>query len=206
MKQYENWKAGGQYYFYKDIANQNIISRFRMATQDTLEFLGHETLSMLIPGFRAKLDLSKFGIIGVKNKKIPMVLHYWEEDVTDPQLTALRSIISEFKSISHSKGIIPILIYIPTATQVYAELYSAESNNQFINRVKNTKGNPSLDALMMIAGQLDLDLLNLLPVFKSEASKGRILYHSFDTHWNREGRQTAASFIASYLKNEGTMH
>ena len=37
MKEYENWKAGGQYYFYKDIANQNIIARFRMCDSGCTE-------------------------------------------------------------------------------------------------------------------------------------------------------------------------
>jgi SGNH hydrolase-like domain, acetyltransferase AlgX len=128
-------------------------------------------------------------------------LGHWEETVPDAQLATLKSILSEFKSLSHGNRIVPILIYIPTATQVYAELYSPDSNHKFINKVTNATGDPSLAALTMIAGHLNLNLVNLLPVFKNQASKGRLLYYPFDTHWNREGRQIAASFIASYLKN-----
>src|SRR5262249_28164358 len=101
-----------------------------------------------------------------------MVFAYWEKEVTNEQFTTLKAIISEFKTICDSERIIPILIYIPTATQVYAGLYSTDSNNQFIDKVKNIPGNPSLEALVMIANQLDVDLINLLP---GKRSRGKLI-------------------------------
>jgi hypothetical protein len=201
MKQYKKWQAGKQYYFYKDVGNHNIISRFVMATFDTLRFLKRQAKSMILPRINEQIYLSFLGIIDVGNEKVPMFFNHWEEGITDEEFISLKSIISKFKSVSYSRQITPILIYIPTATQVYAELYSTDSNSQFIDRVKKMSGNPSLEALTMIAKQLDLDFINLLPVFKSQANKGRLLYYPYDSHWNIEGRQIAASFIASYLNN-----
>lgn len=199
IKQYEQWKAGGEYYFYKAIDNQSLLSRLMIATRGTLYVLKRKIKSIFTPTSKAKLEWSKLGIIDLEGKKIPMFFDYWEKEVTNEQRTALKSIISQFKSICDSKHIIPILVYIPTASQVYAELSSNDSNAAYIDRVKNTLGNPSLEALEMIASQLEVDFINLLPLFQSQAHKGRLLYYPFDTHWNIEGRRTAASFLASYL-------
>jgi acetyltransferase AlgX (SGNH hydrolase-like protein) len=203
ITRYEQWKAGGRYYFYKDIDNQSILFRLVIATRDTLHFLKRKIKSVFLPGSQAKLEWSKIGIIALEDKKVPMFFDYWEKEITNEQHTALKSIISQFKFICDGQHIIPILVYIPTATQVYAGLHSADSNSAYIERVKNMPGNPSLEALSIIASQLGVDLINLLPLFKDQASKGRLLYYPFDTHWNIEGRRTAASFIASYLlKND----
>jgi hypothetical protein len=143
---------------------------------------------------------SFLGIINIGNKQVPMMFPRWEREITNQEITALRSILSEFKSICHKHQIIPLLIYIPTATQVYAELYSSDSNGQFIERVMNSRDNPSLHAIANLTTELHIDFINLLPVFKKKAADGHLLYHPFDTHWNLEGRRTAASFIASYFK------
>ena len=124
IKHYEQWKAGGRYYFYKDIDNQSILSRLMLATHDTWRFLERKTTSMFIPRSKVKLEWSKIGIIGLEDKKVPMFFDYWEKEITNEQYTTLKSIISQFKLICEAKHIIPILIYIPTASQVYAELYS----------------------------------------------------------------------------------
>jgi hypothetical protein len=43
-----------------------------------------------------------------------------------------------------------------------------------------------------------------LSVFKNKAAEGHLLYYPFDTHWNVEGRRTAAAFIASHLHGRKT--
>jgi SGNH hydrolase-like domain, acetyltransferase AlgX len=201
ITQYEVWKAGGKYNFYRDLDNQSIISRFVLATSDVFFYLKQEIKRVLnMKADNVRSDLSKFGIIQIGNKKVPMVFSRWEKEVINEQLSAMKSIISEFKSICYENDIIPVLIYIPTATQVYAELYSPDSNSQFIDRVMNNPDNPSLQAIATLVTQLNIDFINLLPVFKQRAADGYLLYYPFDTHWNIEGRRTAASFIASYFE------
>ena len=195
--QYENWKATGQYHFYQDFDNKNIISRFALATYDVGSFFNGKIKHILT--LKSRLTPSVFGIINIGNKKIPMVLSRWEKEVTNEQLRAINWIVSEFKSICDENEIVPLIIYIPTATQVYARFYSTDSNSEFIHRVKNTPDNPSLQAIASLAARLNIDFINLLPVFKEQAANGNLMYYPFDTHWNVEGRRTAASFVASYL-------
>ena len=130
-----------------------------------------------------------------------MLFPRWEREITARELAALRSILSEFKALCHKSGIIPLLVYIPTATQVYADLYSSASNSRFVDRVARSPENPSLKAVASVATELRIDLIDLLPVFRRNAKEGRLLYYPFDTHWNHEGRRIAARLVSSYFEN-----
>jgi hypothetical protein len=145
-------------------------------------------------------DPSTFGIIDAGGQKVPMAFAYWEREVTGQQVAALKAVLNEVKAVSEDQRIIAILVYVPTATHVHAGRYSAESSPEFIARVKSLQGNPSLEALSPIAKELGIELINLLPVFQAEAKRGRLLYYPFDTHWNAEGRRTAAAFVTSFLR------
>jgi hypothetical protein len=85
ITQYEAWKAGGQYYFYRDLDNKNIISRFALATEDIGHYLTRKIKSVLTTKNRARLDSSFFGIIRIGNKKVPMVFPRWENEITKEQ-------------------------------------------------------------------------------------------------------------------------
>jgi hypothetical protein len=200
ITQYEAWRAGGRYYSFRDLDRENILTRFALASGDFGNYFKRKSKALLMSKNPTSRGASFLGIINIGNKQVPMMFPRWEREITNQEITALRSILSEFKSICHKHQIIPLLIYIPTATQVYAELYSSDSNGQFIERVMNSLDNPSLHAIANLTTELHIDFINLLPVFKKKAADGHLLYHPFDTHWNLEGRRTAASFIASYFK------
>jgi hypothetical protein len=200
ITQYEAWKAGGRYYFYRDLDSKNIVSRFALATKDVGRYLTAKIKRALGDKDTKRLDRSSYGIIKIGNENVPMVFPRWETEVSTEQLTAIKSLLSEFKSLCYKHQIIPVLIYIPTATQVYARLYSTESNSHFIARLRSVPpDNPSLRTIASLATELGIDFINLLPVFQNKAADGSLIYYPFDTHWNVEGRRTAASFIASYL-------
>lgn len=199
ITEYEAWRAGGQYYFYRNLDNQNVVSRFALATGDVVRYLKFRIKGLLGHETARRVDRSFLGLIRIGSEKVPMVLPRWETEVTIQQLTAINSIVSEFNSICHEHGIVPVLIYIPTATQVYGRLHSKDSNSHFIERVRSAPDNPSLQAVASLAAELDMDFINLLPVFQEKADEGNLLYYPFDTHWNLEGRRTAAAFVASYL-------
>jgi hypothetical protein len=47
-------------------------------------------------------------------------------------------------------------------------------------------------------------LVNLLPYFKRLTEEGHLVYHPFDTHWNKQGIHAAAKFMAMSLNwNKG---
>ena len=193
MRQYERWKnRRGDYYFYKNIDERNILARFAIATKDTLLLL-REELKPTAPEF------DRLGLINLGGRKVAMAFRYWERAVSDEQIASLRGVLSGLKSVSAKGGIVPVVVYIPTAIQVYGDLHSADSNRGFLKKLATAPDNPSLRAVARTAGDLDLQFVNLLPVFKMRAAQGRLLYYPFDTHWNVEGRKTAASVIGRYL-------
>jgi hypothetical protein len=199
ITQYEAWKSGGQYYSFRDLDKKNILSRFASASGDIGNYLRRKIQALLRSKGATRRDESFFGVINIRNKQVPMMFPRWEREITKREIMALRSILSEFNALCHENHIIPLVVYIPTATQVYADLYSPDSNSHFIARVVNHLANPSLQAIATLAAELNIHFINLLPVFKKQAADGNLLYYPFDTHWNVEGRRTAASFIAAYF-------
>ena len=55
------------------------------------------------------------------------------------------------------------------------------------------------EALEAVSQVQTLSIVNLLPLFKALAREGKVLYHPFDTHWNKTGRKAAAEAIAKAI-------
>ena len=55
------------------------------------------------------------------------------------------------------------------------------------------------EALRTIVSELELRLVDLLPLFSERALGGELLYYPFDTHWTLRGRQIAARHLAAVL-------
>ncbi len=158
ITEYERWKAEGRYYFYR----RSILARFLLASKEIFGFLVRKTMF-----FQGQTPITPdpytFGIIDAGGQKVSMAFAYWEREVTGQQVAALKAVLNEVKAVSEDQRIIPILVYVPTATHVHAGRYSAESSPEFIARVKSLQGNPSLEALSPIAKELGIELINLLP-------------------------------------------
>jgi hypothetical protein len=196
---FDQWRAGGQYHFYENLDSLPIWKRFNRSTRETVEFLA----ARLGLGSRdtgpAGVDDSRLGLIDLGDGVQLMALTYWEREIYPHQLDRLRSVLASFNSTAERAGIEVIIVYIPTATQIYAEMHTPESNSAFIERVRASPGNPSRNAVLRVSGELDLEVIDLLPEFAALASEGRLLYYRFDTHWNVEGRRAAANAIAARL-------
>jgi hypothetical protein len=202
LLEYKAWKAGERYHFYKRIDHENVLSRFMMATGDGVRYLTAGVKSVLGAPPDAGTSRAPLGIIEIGENKLPMAFNYWERNIQDEEVAALREILSEFQSLCRKNDIIPILIYIPTAIQVYADLVAPESGREFIDKVRQMPNNPSRETVLSIANEVDVEALDLLPVFKSEAARGRLLYYTFDSHWTADGRAVAASFVAQHLRKD----
>jgi hypothetical protein len=196
ITEYEKWKVAGRYYFYR----RGVLARFLKVSEETFGLMAHKTRSVFGEKKNSTTrDPSTFGIIEVGDRRVPMAFAYWERDIIGHERGVLKAILREFKVIAESQRIKPILVYVPTATQVHAGRYSRESHPAFIERVESLRGDPSLDSVSRIADELKIKFINLLPVLRAEAGRGRLLYYPFDTHWNPEGRRVAAAFVASFL-------
>ena len=55
-------------------------------------------------------------------------------------------------------------------------------------------------AITVLANESRVDFITLTPVFNQAAAEGKMLYYPLDTHWNAEGREIAARFVAAALK------
>jgi hypothetical protein len=55
-------------------------------------------------------------------------------------------------------------------------------------------------AVRLTVEQAGLKFVSLSPVFAKVAAEGRMLYYPLDAHWNVEGREVAAQFVADILK------
>jgi hypothetical protein len=55
--------------------------------------------------------------------------------------------------------------------------------------------------MSLMAKELDLDLISLTPTLEEAASRGKMLYYPLDPHWNPEGTELAASYVADVLKS-----
>jgi hypothetical protein len=55
-------------------------------------------------------------------------------------------------------------------------------------------------AIKIIAGESQVDFISMTPVFHRAAAEDKMIHYSLDAHWNAEGREIAARFMADALK------
>src|SRR4029434_9469718 len=143
------------------------------------------------------------GVIRVGAQLVPMVFGDWNPEGSAEQLLAtaewqaLHVLLTEFHHLCRASGILPVLLYIPSKSQVYAEHATAHSGQRFLQAATRQRliRTNMVDALTTLAQPVELPLINLLPSFEQHAAAGRLLYYPFDTHWSGEGIQAAADDI-----------
>lgn len=94
-------------------------------------------------------------------------------------------------------------MYIPSAPHIYADYTTGDSGaswrgmrDQQIASKTNAR-----NAMIALSSELKLSMLDLVPHFEIAAKEGKMLYEPFNSHWNAEGREIAARFVASALKS-----
>jgi hypothetical protein len=211
IREYHRWRREHRYYFYADHAQRPFLVRYAIALTDTGVYLrdtiakrlAHQT-QPVAPG-EIHSDL---GIIRVGAQLVPMVFGDWNPEGSAEQLLAtaewqaLHALLTEFHHLCRAEGILPVLLYIPSKSQVYAEHATAHSGQRFLQaaaRQRPIRTN-MVAALTTLAQRVELPLINLLPAFAQHAEAGRLLYYPFDTHWSGEGIQAAADYIWQELQ------
>lgn len=125
-----------------------------------------------------------------------------EEIMRSEEWRHLEQLLGAFKSSCTENGIVPLIVFIPTAAHIYAQYSSAESGRKWLSiREQQIAAKKNLEnAIVRIARDLEIELISLTAVFDAAAKKGAMLYHPLDTHWNSQGAEIAAAFIAEQLK------
>ena len=211
IREYRRWLREHRYYFYADHAQRPFFVRYAIALADTGAFLRDTVAKRLARHARpvAPGEIHpNLGVIRVGTQSVPMVFGDWNPEGSAEQLLAteewraLHALLTEFRDLCRASGILPVLLYLPTKSQVYAESYLPHSGRRFLQAVarQHPIRTNMVEAITTLAQRGELPLINLLPYFEQQAEAGRLLYYPFDTHWNVEEIQAAAEYIWQELQ------
>lgn len=226
IEQYQQWRSGGAYHFYDGQLSRSFLRRYLTALSDTREAMmnglrpSRGPLGDSDPASRATYAVDsagsqlhpELGIIRLGSRDVPMAFAYWQNDAPAEELLAsepwqtLRSLLSHFRQLSIENGIEPLLVYIPTRIEVYAPYAIAESGAGFSEKLASYapyRASARM-AFSALAADLHLGLIDLMPDFERRAAQGELLFHPFDTHWNRNGIRAAALAIGSFLETRAS--
>jgi hypothetical protein len=120
----------------------------------------------------------------------------------------LSRILLEFKEVCAKNEIKPLILYIPTATRIYAKYTTEQSGANWLS-IRDKYLAASDNSEQVVAGisqRVGVEFLSLTPIFSAAAKKGRLIYHQLDSHWNSEGAELAAAHVVNILKSKGIAH
>jgi SGNH hydrolase-like domain, acetyltransferase AlgX/PAS fold len=216
ISEYLRWKEGKGKYYYAGVLSQPFLGRYVVALKDGAHFLGgvaDTIFSMMLvkhPYHNPERVHPDIAVITLGHRDYEMLIPAENKIRSSSELLAseegqaLRKTLAGFKEICVENGIVPIVMYIPTVTTIYAKHSNHQSGahwlqlrDETIARKRNTE-----NAVAVLTRSLDIRLINLTPVFESAAAEGKLLYYRFDTHWNSEGKQVAAAYVAEVLKSQ----
>jgi SGNH hydrolase-like domain, acetyltransferase AlgX len=206
IREYRRWLREQRYYFYADHSQRPFFVRYAIALADTGASLRDQVakrLARLVPPMARGEIHPDLGVIRVGAQSVPMGFGDWNPEGSAEQLLAieewqaLHGLLTEFQLLCRASGILPVLLYLPTKSQVYAEYATAHSGRQLLQAAarQHPIRTNMVEAITMLAQAVKLPLINLLPHFERQAEAGNLLYYPFDTHWNAEGIQAAAEYI-----------
>ncbi len=198
IAEYEKWVKGDNYY--RVLPPRNFFRRYLLVMAQIAQFARNSFYPK-----EKRFDLIDLKLKEEHRKVVFGYLndtHSPEEIAASAEWQKLANILKEFKSLSLENHIFPVVIYIPTVAQIYAQ-YSTEQSDPGWLQMKDQQiaAKSNLEqTLLSLSQKIGVELVSLSPVFELAAKEGKELYYPFDTHWNSEGREVAARFVAERLK------
>ncbi len=207
LAEFARWRKSGRYYFLEDFRQRSIISRYGLVIRElasqivgvmrrTVTRIRHK----LQPG-RADPDLA---FCDVGGRIVPMRFVYWshqtpEEIAGSPEGKRLAEIVGAFRNLCEQNGIEPVILYLPRKSEIYDQFCTRASGAEVLNEVERQR--PFRDAESIAVGRVaaasGVRFISLLAPLRREAAAGRLLYYSFDSHWNSDGISVAGRAISS---------
>jgi hypothetical protein len=218
IRNYRLWKAGqltgGEPTYF--IGQENIFRRYWRAVHTTVWQVAERGLMLL----QGAMEMSPFSneepgklhpevaLVDLGAGKVEKVLisdsfSRLEAAVGEPENWAiLEAAIGDFKELCASHGIIPIFLYIPSPSHLYARFTTDQSGVSWlaIRDLEIAAQGHVEEKVSRLVESAGIDFVNLTRVFEHEARKGELLYLRVDPHWNSTGTQLAASFLADHFK------
>jgi hypothetical protein len=216
IKEYERWRREGLYYFYTGQLSKDFWSRYLIALADTGSYvlklatnMRQELYAMTnrLTGVQGREIHPGLGVIRIGKMELEMKVTGWDLEGSPEQLLAsrewqtLRFILGAYQQLCCENGIQPILVYIPSKIEVYADYATADSGQEFKRKLEKhyPYRNNASEAITILSKELNLSLINLLPYFKRLTEQGELLCYPFDSHWNFYGTNAAAKLIVLSL-------
>jgi hypothetical protein len=212
IRQYLKWKAGGNYQRFT-VISKPFLQRYFAALTSSADFLT-DNVSIAMRLALNSMSSSPTHVhpdivvlrLGTDEHRVR--LFYRNDRRSTREITRssewkeLTRLLGEFKTVAMANKIVPVVIYIPTATHIYAEYSTLDSGARWQKvRSQQIAAKANLEAAMIgLTKELGILLIDLSPVFSASAESGKLLYYPFDTHWNSDGRQLAAEWAAKVLR------
>ncbi|HJS81251.1 MAG TPA: hypothetical protein VJ742_00270 [Nitrososphaera sp.] len=201
VRNYQKWKKT-KVHPYAISTGKNFVQRYIIALKDVI----YGPLALIL-GEHPNSSPSDVVTVKVGDSTIKTAFSYKNETRTPGELLTLdewnilKELLVEFKSIAEENNIVPIVLFLPTKTHIYAEYSTAESETTWmtIRDQQIAVKNHVETAIQALCRETGIELISLTPTFERAAIQGEFLYYPFDTHWNSEGRQLAASLVAQRL-------
>ena len=208
---YLRWQRGGEYGLLSELSKP-FPQRYLLALKETARF-AMKTGSLTIQTALAGKDHwpndvhPDIAVLRLGNETHKVFLAH-KNDLRppakirgSPEWQALTTILQEFKAVATANGIVPVVVFIPTAAHIYADYSTAQSGANWLRlRDAQARGRANVEkSMILLTEELDLRLIDLAPAFDRAAAEGKLLYYPFDTHWNSEGRQVAAEVVAKAI-------
>ncbi len=113
----------------------------------------------------------------------------------------LGTILADFRDLCDRHGVKPVTVFIPMKSHVLAPFTTSASSSEWMavrDQQIRDRGNVET-AFRTLAESAGLDVISLTEPFTEAVRVGEIPYYPYDTHWNSQGRQIAAEFLAAEL-------
>jgi hypothetical protein len=201
---YLRWKNAGEAFGNFNLTGKNFLQRYVMAMRDVF----YAPLVRIVSGV-SQASPGDLVTIKVGDSMIKAVFSYKNEIRTSNELlqleewSILRELLGQFKAIAAENHIVPIVVFFPTKEHIYPEYSTFDSATNWMTiRDQQIAAKDNVEsAVRALCREIGIEMVSLSPAFERAAKQGRFLYYPFDTHWNSEARQVAASVLAETLSS-----
>jgi hypothetical protein len=121
---------------------------------------------------------------------------------------ALENILREFKDVCATHQITPIVLYVPSSSHIYAQFSTRASGENWlaIRESEVASKEKTENPVTRLAQSVGLDFVSSSSILERSAKEGKLLYFPLDPHWNSEGTELVANYVADYLRTRYLSH
>ncbi len=216
MAAFMQWQRGkGDYNLAYTLDSKTFFQRYRIAAEGVIKQVQGLAMTQAQVALQRLLHTGRFIHPEVAVLRLPSGESYKmlfvprlgsdspKEMLRSEEWIALKKILMDFKVVSFQHSIVPIVVYIPTVTHIYAKYSSEQSGRNWLRDVKDqiAAATNTETAMSKVAHDVSIQFISLSPAFEETAQAGKLLYYTMDSHWNSDGRELAAQVVAKELSS-----